>query len=81
MQKRSESTSIRSEYDLKEENGEDIEVIVPIVDLSRPTAMDLHYTGNANIHLYIADSKRLTIEKQGKTFKIAINFQVQKYIS
>ena len=37
------------------------EVIIPMVDLSRPTAMDFHAKSN---HLYLADSQRLKIERQ-----------------
>ena len=37
------------------------EVIIPMVDLSRPTAMDFHAKNN---HLYLADSQRLKIERQ-----------------
>lgn len=69
LQKRSEATSRDFKYnfdnkDTDPKENEDIEAIVPIIDLSRPTAMDLHDTGS-QVHLYIADSKKLTIEKQG----------------
>ena len=37
------------------------EVIIPMVDLSRPTAMDYHAKVN---HLYLADSQKLKIERQ-----------------
>ena len=37
------------------------EVIIPMVDLSRPTAMDYHAKEK---HLYIADSQKLKIERQ-----------------
>jgi hypothetical protein len=37
------------------------EVIIPMVDLSRPTAMDFDAKNN---HLYLADSQKLKIEKQ-----------------
>ncbi len=37
------------------------EVIIPMVDLSRPTAMDFHAKNN---HLYLADSQKLKIERQ-----------------
>ena len=37
------------------------EVIIPMVDLSRPTAMDYHAKDK---DLYIADSQKLKIERQ-----------------
>jgi low-density lipoprotein receptor-related protein 1 (alpha-2-macroglobulin receptor) len=37
------------------------EVIIPMIDLSRPTAMDYHAEAN---HLYLADSEKLRIERQ-----------------
>ena len=37
------------------------EVIIPMIDLVRPTAMDYHAEAN---HLYLADSERLQIQRQ-----------------
>ena len=64
IQKRSESDTRDLSYDSDGSKEDDIEAIEPIINLSRPTAMDLHNTGS-NVHLYIADSKKLTIERQG----------------
>ena len=36
------------------------EVMLPMIDLSRPTAMDYHAAAN---HIYLADSNRLRIER------------------
>ena len=36
------------------------EVMLPMIDLSRPTAMDYHAQEN---HIYLADSNRLRIER------------------
>ena len=37
------------------------EVMLPMIDLSRPTAMDYHASAN---HIYLADSNKLQIERQ-----------------
>ena len=37
------------------------EVIIPMIDLARPTALDYHAEAN---HLYLADSERLQIQRQ-----------------
>ena len=37
------------------------EVIIPMIDLARPTALDYHAEAN---HLYLADSERLHIQRQ-----------------
>jgi hypothetical protein len=39
----------------------DLEVMIPVVDLSRPTAMDIHAERG---HLYLADSQELKIRRQ-----------------
>ena len=44
--------------DLKQPQNE---VIIPMIDLARPTAMDYHAEAN---HLYLADSERLQIQRQ-----------------
>lgn len=40
------------------------EVIIPMIDLARPTALDYHAAAN---HLYLADSEKMTIERQELT--------------
>ncbi len=37
------------------------EVMLPMIDLSRPTALDFHASAN---HIYLADSLKLKIERQ-----------------
>ena len=64
VQKRSDSDTRDLSYGFDANKEDDIEAILPIINLSQPTAMDLHDTGS-NVHLYIADSKKLTIERQG----------------
>ena len=61
-----DQSQFKTSSDYTEKEEDDVEVIVPVVDLSRPTAMDVHAgIEGAHTHLYIADSQRLTIERQG----------------
>ena len=55
------------------------EVMLPMIDLSRPTAMDYHASAN---HIYLADSNKLQIQKMDMKSgqkEIFINSRLNRY--